>query len=109
MSEDETIDYATLRVRFPWVGLAPTAETDLSARHREIQARSRIDLEAIDAVRHIARIPLLCDSGPLIATFSLDDMHHERCTRLLARWPGKLFVPEPVLGETCNFSAQQRS
>lgn len=47
--------------------------------------------------------PLLCDSGPLIATFSLDDMHHERCTRLLAHWPGRLLVPEPVLGETCNF------
>jgi uncharacterized protein len=47
--------------------------------------------------------PLLCDSGPLIATFSLDDMHHERCIRLLSRWPGRLFVPEPVLGETCNF------
>ncbi len=47
--------------------------------------------------------PLLCDSGPLIATFSLDDMHHERCARLLARWPGRLLVPEPVLGETCNF------
>ncbi len=23
--------------------------------------------------------------------------------RLLAEWPGRLLVPEPVLGETCNF------
>jgi hypothetical protein len=57
MSEDEAIDYATLRKRFPWVGLAHTDETDLSARYREIQARARIDreaIEAIDAVRHSA-------------------------------------------------------
>ncbi len=46
---------------------------------------------------------LLCDSGPLIATYVRDDTHHDRCIRLLAAWSGKLLIPEPVLGETCNF------
>lgn len=46
---------------------------------------------------------LLCDAGPLIASFSPGDPHHEQCSRLLISWPGKLVVPEPVLGETCNF------
>jgi predicted nucleic acid-binding protein len=46
---------------------------------------------------------LLCDSGPLIATFNVRDLHHDRCVRLLADWPGRLLIPEPVLGETCNF------
>jgi uncharacterized protein len=46
---------------------------------------------------------LLCDSGPLIATFNVRDLNHERCVRLLANWRGRLLVPEPVLGETCNF------
>ncbi|WP_405139461.1 type II toxin-antitoxin system VapC family toxin [Sphaerisporangium sp. NBC_01403] len=47
--------------------------------------------------------PLLCDSGPLIATYNDRDKDFARCARLLAQWPGKLLVPEPVLGETCNF------
>lgn len=46
---------------------------------------------------------LLCDSGPLIATFNARDVNHERCVRLLAEWRGRLLIPEPVLGETCNF------
>ena len=46
---------------------------------------------------------LVCDSGPLIASFNPGDHHHQRCVRLLANWPGKLLIPEPVLGETCNF------
>ncbi len=57
MSEDQPIDYEALRKRFPWVGLARTEETDLSARYREIMARARIDreaMEAIDAVRRSA-------------------------------------------------------
>lgn len=57
MSEAEAIDYETLRERFPWVGLARTEETDLSARYRDIMARARIDreaIEAMDAVRHSA-------------------------------------------------------
>ena len=45
----------------------------------------------------------LCDSGPLIATFNKKESQHQRCVRLLAEWPGRLLVPEPVLGETCNF------
>lgn len=47
--------------------------------------------------------PLLCDSGPLIATFNNRDRHYGPCVRVLRTWPGPLFVPEPVLGETCNF------
>jgi uncharacterized protein len=46
---------------------------------------------------------LICDSGPLIATFNKKESQHQRCVRLLAEWPGRLLVPEPVLGETCNF------
>lgn len=46
---------------------------------------------------------LLCDSGPLIATFNPGDPRHARCTVLLANWSGRLLIPEPVLGETCNF------
>lgn len=46
---------------------------------------------------------LLCDSGPLIATFDPSDRFHARCTRLLLTWPGRLVIPEPVLGETCTF------
>lgn len=47
--------------------------------------------------------PLICDSGPLIATFNDRDHHYDRCVRLISTWPGPLFIPEPVLGETCNF------
>ena len=47
--------------------------------------------------------PLLCDSGPLIATFNDRDQYYERCIRLFRDWSGPLLVPEPVLGETCNF------
>lgn len=46
---------------------------------------------------------LLCDSGPLIGSFNPGDPAHERCTRLLASWTGKLLIPEPVLGETSNY------
>lgn len=46
---------------------------------------------------------LLCDSGPLIASFDRGDRHHAACVRLLSEWPGQLLIPEPVLGETCNF------
>lgn len=46
---------------------------------------------------------LLCDSGPLIASFDRGDRHHAPCVRLLTEWPGRLLIPEPVLGETCNF------
>ncbi|WP_312882961.1 type II toxin-antitoxin system VapC family toxin [Streptosporangium album] len=46
---------------------------------------------------------LLCDSGPLIATSDRRDTHHSRCVQMLGSWPGSLVIPEPVLGETCNF------
>ncbi|MET0189024.1 MAG: PIN domain-containing protein [Pseudonocardia sediminis] len=46
---------------------------------------------------------LLCDAGPLIATFNRRDPHHDSSVLLLGRWPGTLLIPEPVVGETCNF------
>lgn len=46
---------------------------------------------------------LLCDSGVLIGTFNPGDPDHPRCNRLLSGWPGALIIPEPVLGETCNY------
>ena len=46
---------------------------------------------------------LLCDSGPLIATFNRGDRYHALCLQLLGDWPGKLIIPEPVLAETCGF------
>jgi hypothetical protein len=46
---------------------------------------------------------LLCDSGPLIASSNSKDREHLRVVQFLAGWRGKLLVPEPVLGETCNF------
>ena len=55
MAENEPVDYEALRQRFPWVGLAHTDETDLSARYREIQARAPVDVAAIEttnAARH---------------------------------------------------------
>ncbi|MGI5287904.1 hypothetical protein ACQEVF_31820 [Nonomuraea polychroma] len=47
--------------------------------------------------------PLLCDSGPLIATFNDRDREYARCSRLLAEWQGQLIIPEPVLAEVCGF------
>lgn len=46
---------------------------------------------------------LICDSGPLIATLDRGDRHHAVCSHFLQDWPGELLIPEPVLGETCNF------
>jgi uncharacterized protein len=46
---------------------------------------------------------LLCDSGPLIASSNSKDREHLRVIQFLASWRGRLLVPEPVLGETCNF------
>lgn len=50
---------------------------------------------------------LLCDSGPLIAAAVRRDAHHGACVRLLSSWCGQLVIPEPVLGETCNFLRNQ--
>ncbi|MEV4115254.1 PIN domain-containing protein [Nonomuraea sp. NPDC049695] len=47
--------------------------------------------------------PLLCDSGPLIATFNDGDREFIRCSRLLAEWQGQVIIPEPVLAEVCGF------
>lgn len=46
---------------------------------------------------------LVCDTGVLIAIYNRRDMHHARCIRFLSGWDGALVVPEPVLGDTCNF------
>lgn len=46
---------------------------------------------------------LLCDTGALIATYDRGDLHHARCVHFLTAWDGALLVPEPVLGETCDF------
>lgn len=47
--------------------------------------------------------PVLCDSGPLIATYNVRDRHYAACTRFLAGWSGTLLIPEPLLGEVCTF------
>lgn len=50
--------------------------------------------------------PLLCGSGPLIATYNDRDRYYDyydACIDLLGGWPGPLLIPEAVLGETCNF------
>jgi predicted nucleic acid-binding protein len=46
---------------------------------------------------------LLCDTSVLIAIYDRSDQHHVRCIRLLNDWDGTLLIPEPVLGETCDF------
>ncbi|MBX6723083.1 MAG: hypothetical protein IRY92_07590 [Dactylosporangium sp.] len=57
MDDVASIDYETVRRRFPWAGLVNTGERDLSARYREIMAearRNREIVEAIDSVRRSA-------------------------------------------------------
>jgi hypothetical protein len=46
---------------------------------------------------------LICDSGLLIAMSNPLDNHHVASGRLLSARSGRLVIPEPVLGETCNF------
>ncbi|TLG13947.1 PIN domain-containing protein [Nocardia cyriacigeorgica] len=46
---------------------------------------------------------LLCDTGVLIALYDRSDSYHARCVRFMQRRSGTLLVPEPVLGEACNF------
>ncbi|RVX42772.1 hypothetical protein EDD27_5435 [Nonomuraea polychroma] len=46
---------------------------------------------------------LLCDSGPLIATFNDLDPDFAKCVRMLNEWQGRVLVPEPVVGEVCNY------
>lgn len=53
MANLASIDYESLRQRFPWVGLVDSGEQDLSGRYREILAavrRSRAIVESIDPV-----------------------------------------------------------
>lgn len=105
VSETEPIDYEALRQRFPWVGLVDEPAMPVAARYREIIARpDRPTGPRCDRRGATQRMTgLLCDSGPLIASYNRADPDHERCLRLLGGWPGRLLVPEPVLGETCNF------
>lgn len=53
MSDDEPIDYAKVRERFPWVGIIDSGETDLSSRYREIMAASRRNREIVEAIRGV--------------------------------------------------------
>ena len=55
MSEEKAIDYAALRVRFPWVGLADEQDMPAAAHHREVMARARVDREMIDAIDEVRR------------------------------------------------------
>ncbi|MBF6082401.1 hypothetical protein IU485_13630 [Nocardia cyriacigeorgica] len=39
MGDEQPIDYAEIRRRFPWAGLIDTGAGDLSSRYREIMTR----------------------------------------------------------------------
>lgn len=55
MAEEAPYDVEELRERFPWVGLGPAGETELSSRYREIMAETRISREIVAAVDEIRR------------------------------------------------------
>lgn len=42
---------------------------------------------------------IVLDTGPIVAMVNADDNDHERCVRLLTTVPGRLLLPEPLLGE----------
>jgi len=42
---------------------------------------------------------IVLDTGPIVAMVNADDNDHERCARLLTTLPGRLLLPEPLLGE----------
>jgi uncharacterized protein len=44
-------------------------------------------------------MPLICDTGPLLAALDRDDPDHERCADLLENTNQDLLVPTLVLGE----------
>ena len=108
MSEDGDVDYEALRLRFPWVGLVDEDWGDVATWYREIMADALIDRRRSrrstpSAVAHDSVALRLRAAHRHIATFNKKESQHQRCVRLLAEWPGRLLVPEPVLGETCNF------
>ncbi|GAB3951493.1 hypothetical protein GCM10029976_087990 [Kribbella albertanoniae] len=49
--DDQQVDVAELRRRFPWFGLASIEEPDLSVRYREILAEASQNREIVEAVR----------------------------------------------------------
>lgn len=55
MNDVVSIDYASVRRRFPWVGLVNVGEHDLAARYREIMAEARRDREIVEAIDSIRR------------------------------------------------------
>ncbi len=46
---------------------------------------------------------IVVDTGPLVALLDADDRHHEHCRTWLAANEEPLFVPVPVVTETCYF------
>jgi predicted nucleic acid-binding protein len=46
---------------------------------------------------------IVVDTGPLVALLDADDRHHGHCRRRLAANEEPLFVPVPVVNETCYF------
>jgi predicted nucleic acid-binding protein len=44
-------------------------------------------------------MPLVLDTGPVLALLNADDREHERCVALVAAWKEDLVVPAPVLVE----------
>ncbi|MFB9730141.1 hypothetical protein [Haloechinothrix salitolerans] len=55
MAEEAPYDVEELRTRFPWVGLGPDGETELSSTYREIMAQTRVSREIVDAIDEIRR------------------------------------------------------
>ncbi|MET0189025.1 MAG: hypothetical protein ABW212_08515 [Pseudonocardia sediminis] len=55
MSEEPVVDYAELRQRFPWVGLADSETLPAASRYREVMERAHTDREALDALDEVRR------------------------------------------------------
>jgi hypothetical protein len=51
MDEEQARLDEELRHRFPWLGLGPPGETELSSRYRETMAQARVNQETIDDIR----------------------------------------------------------
>lgn len=41
----------------------------------------------------------ILDTGPIVAMVNANDADHQRCAHLLTTLPGRLLLPEPLLGE----------
>jgi predicted nucleic acid-binding protein len=42
---------------------------------------------------------IILDTGPVVAMVNAGDDDHARCVHLLTTYPGRLLLPEPLLGE----------